>query len=117
MTDNLKPEGKTMIEKKYSYTLTDTKTIERIVSDENVDINHMVLGPGEALPEHDTNSHVHMLVVRGAVTLRLGDQGPHDYPAGSIVAIPYLTHMNASNRTAEILEIFVIKAPSPASFK
>ena len=52
MTDNLKPEGKAMIEKKYSYTLTDAKTIERIVSDE-----------------------------------------------------------------AEILEIFVIKAPSPASFK
>jgi quercetin dioxygenase-like cupin family protein len=106
-----------MIENKYSYTLTDTKTIERIVSDENVDINHMVLGPGEALPEHDTNSNVHMIVVRGAVTLRLDDQEPHTFPAGSIIAIPYRTHMNASNTGESIMEIFVIKAPSPSRMK
>lgn len=41
----------------------------------------------------------------------------YTYPAGSIVAIPYRIHMNASNMAEETLEIFVIKAPSPSSFK
>lgn len=32
-----------MIEKEYLYKVTDSKIIERIISDDNVDINHMVL--------------------------------------------------------------------------
>lgn len=103
-----------MIEKTYRFTQTDSKTIERIVSDENVDINHMVLGTGESLPEHSTNSHVHMIVVRGTVALRLDAQESHEYPAGSIIAIPFRTRMNASNAGDTVCELFVVKAPSPS---
>jgi quercetin dioxygenase-like cupin family protein len=102
-----------MIEKLYQFTKTDGKTIERIVEEDNVGINHMVLRKDEALPEHFANSHVYMVVVRGAVTLRLDDQEPHAYPAGSIVNIPHKTKMNVSNGDEGILEFFVVKAPSP----
>ena len=74
----------------------------------------MVLGPGDGLPEHTTNSHVHMVVVRGAVALRLDAQESHEYPAGSIIAIPFRTLMNAANAGDTICELFVVKAPSPS---
>ncbi|MBP7402263.1 MAG: cupin domain-containing protein [Clostridia bacterium] len=103
-----------MVEKAVPYTLTDSKTIERIVSNEHLDINHMVLARGDALPEHNANSHVQMIVVRGTITLRLDAQEPHEYPAGHIVAIPFGTLMNVSNTREPVAEIFVVKAPSPS---
>lgn len=105
-----------MIEQKHEFTFSDLKTIERIVSDDNVDINHMILPKGDALPEHYTNSNVYMIVVRGEISLQLSAQDEHTYPAGSIIAIPYKTKMNARNNHEEVLEFFVIKAPSPKIF-
>jgi quercetin dioxygenase-like cupin family protein len=106
-----------MLETKYSYTMSDSKTIERIISDDNADINHMVLPKGDALPEHYSNSNVYMIVVRGNITLRLNEKEEHSYPAGNIINIPYNTKMNVYNKDDEILEFFVVKAPSPKAFK
>src|SRR4030042_7048070 len=102
-----------MIEKLYAYTRTDAKTGERIIDDEHVNINHMVLRKGEALPEHFSNSNVYMVVCRGMLSLQLADQETHTYPAGSIVNIPFNIKMNVSNQDENILEFFVVKAPSP----
>jgi quercetin dioxygenase-like cupin family protein len=102
-----------MIEKNYTYTRTENKVIERIIEDENVAINHMVLRPSEALPLHNANANVYMIVVRGEVTLVLDAASAQVWPAGSILAIPYKTQMNVSNQSAEVLELFVVKAPSP----
>lgn len=102
-----------MVEKKYMFRQVNSKLIERIVDDENVNINHMVLPKGEALPEHYSNSNVYMIVIRGNITLKLNDREEHSYPSGSIVNIPYNTKMNVFNQHDEILEFFVVKAPSP----
>lgn len=106
-----------MVEKPYNYTLTDGKLVERILEDDNVGINHMVLPKGAALPEHYSNSHVYMVVVRGRVTLQLDEQEEHHYPAGTIINIPYRTKMNVFNQDDDILELFVVKAPSPKHFE
>lgn len=103
-----------MVEKQFVYTQAETKIIERIISDENLDINHMILLKSQALPEHFSNSNVYMIVVRGTVTLRLDEQEEHSYPQGSIITIPYQTKMNVSNQLDETLEFFVVKAPSPS---
>lgn len=102
-----------MIEKQVKYTVAHEKVIERLIEDDNVAINHMILRQTEALPEHHANSNVYMIVARGEVTLRLNDQEPHAYPAGSIMLIPHRTKMNVSNQAEDILELFVVKAPSP----
>lgn len=102
-----------MIEKQVTYTISQEKVIERIVEDDNVAINHMILNKTEALPEHYSNSNVYMIVARGEVTLALSEQEPHAYPSGSIMLIPYKTKMNVSNQSDETLELFVVKAPSP----
>jgi len=106
-----------MIEKIYNFTKTDSKVVERLIEDDNVGINHMVLRKGELLPEHFSNSHVYVVVVRGAVSLKLGEQDEHRCPAGSIVNVPYNIKMNVSNKDDEVLEFFVVKAPSPKNFK
>ena len=102
-----------MLEQKFAFTVTDEKVIEKIIEDDNAAINHMVLRNGEALPEHFSNSNVYMIVVRGEITLRLGEQEPHAYPRGSIVTIPYRTKMNVYNAQDIVTEIFVVKSPSP----
>lgn len=102
-----------MIEVKYTYTLTEEKTIERIIEDDHAAINHMVLPQGAALPEHYSNSNVYMIVIRGSVTLGLNEQAKQTYPAGSILKIPNQTKMNVANNDQEVLELFVVKAPSP----
>lgn len=105
-----------MIEKKYTFTFSDEKTVERVVSDDNADINHMILPKGDSLPEHYTNSNIYMIIVHGNISLQLDDQEEHIYPAGSIIAIPYKTKMKAYNNCDEVLEFFVVKAPSPKTF-
>jgi len=105
------------IEKSYTFKQTDTKIVERIIEDEHVGINHMVLRKREALPEHFTNSNVYMIITRGMITLQFGEQEPHIYSSGSIVNIPYNIKMNASNQNDAVLEFFVVKAPSPPYYK
>jgi quercetin dioxygenase-like cupin family protein len=102
-----------MVEKHIVYTLSQKKVIERLVEDDNVAINHMILRQSEALPLHHANSNVYMIVVRGEVTLALDEQEPHAYPAGNIVLIPFQTRMDVSNQGEAALELFVVKAPSP----
>ncbi len=102
-----------MLENSFSYKITEEKAIERIIDDPNLHINHMVLPKGEALPEHDTNSNVYMIIVRGTMDIRLADQESHQYEAGTILTIPYKTRMLAKNAGSETLEFFVVKAPNP----
>ena len=106
-----------MIEKKFSFTRTDEKIVELIVDEDRVAINHMVLPQGEALPEHKANSHVHMIVVRGLLTLKLEGRVEQKYPAGSIIELPYGIRMHPQNRDDGVLEFFVIKVPSPRVMK
>ena len=102
-----------MVEKNYKYTVADTKTIEKLVADENVHINHMILPKGEGLPLHMSNSNVYMTVIRGTISLILDDQEQHDYGVGNILNIPNNTKMNVSNTNDAIAEILVVKAPAP----
>ena len=105
-----------MVEKSVAYTLTDEKTIEKLIDEKDIAVNHMVLPMGTGLPEHFANAPVYMIVVRGHITLRLNGQDPHVYAAGRIVLIPNHTKMNVVNENADPAELFVIKAPGPRSF-
>lgn len=89
------------------------KLIEKVVDDNNVAINHMILNKGEALPTHNANSNVYMIVVRGTVTLHLEENPDVSYSAGNIVNIPYDTKMDVKNTHDEQLEFFVVKSPNP----
>jgi quercetin dioxygenase-like cupin family protein len=106
-----------MLEKQYSFSKSAKKLVEKILEDDHAGINHMILPKGEALPEHYSNSHVYMIVIKGIVTLKLGSQEEHTYSQGSIITIPFNVKMNVSNQHEELLEFFIVKAPSPKTMK
>ena len=87
--------------------------MEKIVDDERVNINHIAVLPGQAVPTHVSNSWVHQIVVRGTLSLSLEGEPFNHHPAGSIVAVPFNKKMVIQNQGSEVLEFFVVKAPSP----
>ncbi len=102
-----------MIETHYQLAQTDDKTIKPVIMDENLHYMHMILNQDEALPVHYSNGNVYMNVLRGTLSLGLGDQEVHDYGRGALLKIPVNTRMNVHNRQPETLEITVVKAPAP----
>lgn len=102
-----------MIEKLFEFNDGEEKIVEKIINDENIHLNHMVFPKGEGLPQHNSNSNVYMIVIKGILSLKLNDQKENKYKEGSIINIPYKTLMDVNNKDEETLEIFVIKAPNP----
>lgn len=107
-----------MIEKPYPYRPASPEEpehtlMEKVIDDDRILINHIVVPPHEAVPRHVSNSWVHQIVVRGTLTLSLEDDPPRDHPAGTIVAVPFNTTMEITNRGTELLEFIVAKAPNP----
>ncbi len=91
-----------MIEKKYDYCSVDEKLIERIVNDDNVEINHMVLTKDTGLPVHYSNSNVYMIIVRGRMSISLDDGPAAEYRKGNILervpnSVEFLMHSIAPN--------------------
>ncbi len=106
-----------MIEKIYHYSTKDVKGVEKLIDDEPVMINHMVLPKGERMPEHYSNSNVYLIIVRGTMSLKLEEHSPAEYEGGQIINIPYNTKMNILNNHDHVLEFFVVKAPNPSVYK
>lgn len=102
-----------MIEQVFTMSKGKDKLIERLIADEHVNINHMILNKGEGLPDHDSNANVYMHVLRGTVSIILGDQENKDYPQGSILKIPEGIPMKVRNHHDEQLELLVVKVPAP----
>ncbi|KGG81503.1 hypothetical protein Y919_00635 [Caloranaerobacter azorensis H53214] len=102
-----------MIEKVFNYNDSTERLIEKIIDDDNVVLNHMILPKNTGLPEHYSNSNVYMIIVRGTMTISLNDNSPQKYSKGTILNIPFKTKMNVNNLDDEILEFFVVKAPNP----
>lgn len=103
-----------MIEKVYNMTDSDEKTVEMLISDENVHYLHMIFNKGEGLPEHFSNSNVYMTVLGGTLSIGLAEQEIHEYKRGTILKIPFNTEMKfVGNRHEGLLEITVVKVPAP----
>lgn len=103
-----------MIEQVFTLTQGNGKTIEKVIIDEEINYMHMILNKGEGLPEHFSNAKsVYMTVVRGTLSAKYGDQEVHEYPAGTVLKVPFHTWMVIRNTHEETLELIVIKAPAP----
>ncbi len=91
------------------------KVVEKVLHDENVHFNHMLLNQGEALPEHYSNSTVYMAVIQGKLSLILDNQDTQMYPTGTLLKIPNDIKMNVMNTSEALLELIVVKAPAPTT--
>lgn len=101
------------MEKIYKFKKSESKVIEKLIDDDAVMINHIILGKGEALPVHDSNSNVYLLIVRGVISIKLDKQDIKQYEDGNIINVDANITMQISNNNEKTLEFFVVKAPSP----
>lgn len=102
-----------MIEQVFKMNTGNEKTIEKVIQDDNLHFNHMILNKDVGLPEHFSNSNVYMTVLRGVLSIGLNEQEIHQYEAGTILKIPFNTKMNVKNYNEQVLELIVVKAPAP----
>lgn len=102
-----------MIETNYEFKTSDVKLVEKIIDDDNIHLNHIILAKNQNMPEHFSNSNVYLIIVQGEMRLILGVQEAHDYSHGSIVNVPYNTKMLIKNENSPLMEFFVVKSPNP----
>lgn len=102
-----------MIAKATPFNLGDEKAIEKLIWDENLHLNHVILPPRDGLPIHDTNSNVYLILIRGNMSLRLAEGEAKKYQRGQILQIPNQTQMELTNQDEDVLEFFIVKAPAP----
>ena len=104
-----------MVEKVYTFSTGDEKTIEKVLFDENIHYIHLVLNKDDGLPVHYSNSNVYMTILRGLLSIGLDDQDINSYGKGTMLKIPVNTKMNVRNNDEDPLEILIVKAPAPVS--
>lgn len=102
-----------MVKGLYDYTVTDEKTIERLIVDEHIHLAHVVLPFGEGLPEHATNANVYMTILRGTLTISLNKEASLTFEKGKIINLAKGTMMHVVNNHSDVLEFIVVKAPAP----
>lgn len=104
-----------MIQTVFHMTKTNEKTIEKVILDRHVHYLHMVFPKNEGLPVHPSNANLYMTVLRGTLSLGLNDQEVCLYVSGDVVNVPMGTTMNVQNEHDDILELIVLKSPTPGS--
>ena len=103
-----------MIEQVIKLTQGDEKVVERLLVDENIHYAHIILPAKQSVPQHLTNAEgLYMTVIRGVLSIELGEQGVHEYEAGTMIKIPINIPMTIHNLSDNVLELIVVKAPAP----
>ncbi len=82
-----------------------------------VDAKHLLLmqvalKPGQEVPQHNANSNVHLLVVRGSVVINL-DGADVAAEEGSLVPVAKGTPMNVKNASSADASFLILKTPNP----
>ena len=98
-----------MIETLYTFSTEDATSVERIVEQPDVRINHLSLAKGESVDPHPTPDAAHFIITKGVLGLKLDNQEQKKYSAGTITAIPAKTMHNMTNLGEETMHLFVIK--------
>ena len=99
-----------MIEKITDYENKGGETLRNLVDEESVIINHVVIEPGQSFPAHITEHEVHIIIVKGGISIALDKQEAHEYPTGKMVSLPKGVVSALSNPTDGRTELFVIKS-------
>lgn len=102
-----------MVEEVFMMSTEDKTVVEKLILEEDLHYIHMVFTKDKGLPLHYSNAVVHMTVVRGRLSIALGEQDVKVYEAGTLLKIPFDVKMNVKNKHDETLELIVIKAPGP----
>ncbi len=74
------------------------------------------LKPGQDVPLHKANSHVHLLVLVGDLTIELDGQ-KQSMPQGTLFPVAFGTPMHIQNEGDRNASFLIIKTPNPSGMK
>ena len=87
-----------------------------VINQPYLQIMQAALRPGQMVPQHNANSNVHLLVIRGQIVVDLAGK---EFPLkeGDILPVAYQTSMHIDNNSKENASFLIIKAPNPSEMK
>ena len=85
----------------------------KLVDEKYLQLMQAALKPGQSVPQHNANSNVHILVVRGEVVINL-DGTEIIAKEGSLVPVTHQTSMNIMNKSDKDASFLIIKTPNPS---
>jgi len=85
----------------------------KVVDEKHLLIMQIALRPGQVVPRHNANSNVHLLVLKGEVTINL--EGVDSRAGeGALVPVKYQTPMTITNTGGRDATFLVLKTPNPS---
>lgn len=91
----------------------ETFTMKRLADAPEAQVNLVCLPPNQALPAHNANSNVRLLVLRGELSITLEGQRS-SLAFHEMAPVAFGTFMQIANETAEDAAFLVIKTPNPS---
>ncbi len=85
----------------------------KIIDAKYLMIMQIALKPGQTVPQHNANSNVHLLVLKGGVTVELNGENKL-LKEGDLQFVEYKTPMKISNTGNVNATFLVLKTPNPS---
>jgi quercetin dioxygenase-like cupin family protein len=85
----------------------------KVVDQDYLLLMQIALKPGQSVPEHQANSNVHLLIIRGTLKVNL-DGVDNQVKEGDLLPVAYQTMMLIENIGSDDATFLVLKAPNPA---
>ena len=84
----------------------------KLVDEDYLWMMQAALKPGQAVPQHNANSNVHIIILDGEVVINLSGK---DITAkkGDLVPVAFKTPMNIKNTSEANATFMIIKTPNP----
>lgn len=85
----------------------------KLVDEKYLLLMQVALKPGQSVPQHNANSNIHLIIVRGEVIVSLnGVENPAK--EGSLVPIAFKTSMSVMNKSDKGASFLIVKTPNPS---
>jgi quercetin dioxygenase-like cupin family protein len=89
----------------------------KVVDEKHLLVMQIALKPGQSVPQHNANSNVHLLVVRGDdLTVNL-DGTDNKVKEGDLLSVAYQTPMIIKNTGSVDATFLVFKTPNPSEMQ
>ncbi len=85
----------------------------KLVDEKPFLVIQIALRPGQSVPRHNANSNVHLLIIKGNLTVNLnGEDNP--VTEGELLPVAYQTPMTIKNTGNTEATFLVLKTPNPS---
>lgn len=88
----------------------------KVVDEKDLLVMQIALRPGQSVPRHNANSNVHLLVIKGNLTVDLNGT-VNQVKEGDLLPVAYKTLMVIENAGNDNAMFLVLKTPNPSEMQ